>query len=349
MINLDLSIVSFEHVITHHIGNKMREEKLIISNDASTIKDDETKDLLLQYFLGPFKVQEFHQFTHTVELKMNEVYSTIKKIFEFPQGMILESQNIAKLLFDYTNHPKIKSGELNVVYFQDITVEDEITDAVGIFKSETNVPFIKMQKQAAHYDIDHEFGFELKGIDKACLVLKTEEADGYRVLVMDHTNRNSEALYWVDDFLKLTPVNDEYHQTKDFLSITKDFVTGQLPEEHAVSKTDQIDLLNKTMEYFKIKDNFDKTEFEQEVFQDEKLIQSFRDFDSSIRSEQQSPLQDQFEISGQAVKKQSRIYKSVLKLDKNFHVYIHGNRDLIERGTDLDGRKYYKIYYENEQ
>jgi hypothetical protein len=57
---------------------------------------------------------------------------------------------------------------------------------------------------------------------------------------------------------------------------------------------------------------------------------------------------DSFEISTQAVKKQARIFKSVLKLDKNFHIYIHGNRDMIEQGVEKDGRKYYKIYFENE-
>jgi hypothetical protein len=30
-------------------------------------------------------------------------------------------------------------------------------------------------------------------------------------------------------------------------------------------------------------------------------------------------------------------------------VYIHGNRELIERGEDQDGRKYYKLYYNEEQ
>ena len=48
------------------------------------------------------------------------------------------------------------------------------------------------------------------------------------------------------------------------------------------------------------------------------------------------------------MKKQSRAFKSVLKLDKNFHIYIHGDRELIEQGGDKDGRKFYKIYYEDE-
>ena len=48
------------------------------------------------------------------------------------------------------------------------------------------------------------------------------------------------------------------------------------------------------------------------------------------------------------MKKQAKIFKSVLKLDNNFHIYIHGKRELIEQGVDPNGRKFYKIYYEEE-
>ena len=58
---------------------------------------------------------------------------------------------------------------------------------------------------------------------------------------------------------------------------------------------------------------------------------------------------DNFSISTSAVKYQSRVFKSVLKLDNNFHIYIHGDKELIEKGTDNDGRKYYKIYYDLEK
>ncbi|MBK9193468.1 MAG: hypothetical protein IPO17_00460 [Flavobacteriales bacterium] len=59
-------------------------------------------------------------------------------------------------------------------------------------------------------------------------------------------------------------------------------------------------------------------------------------------------LADNFEISAHAVKRQARIFKSVLKLDKNFHIYIHGDRNRIEQGVDEQGRKFYKIYYDKE-
>jgi hypothetical protein len=45
--------------------------------------------------------------------------------------------------------------------------------------------------------------------------------------------------------------------------------------------------------------------------------------------------------------KQARSFKSVIKLDKNFHIYIHGDRNLIEQGEDNKG-KYYKVYYQEE-
>lgn len=37
-------------------------------------------------------------------------------------------------------------------------------------------------------------------------------------------------------------------------------------------------------------------------------------------------------------------HKEVVKLDKNFHIYIHGDRSKIQEGMDDKG-KYVKLYY----
>ena len=132
------------------------------------------------------------------------------------------------------------------------------------------------------------------------------------------------------------------------MSLTKSYVTKQLAEDFEVTKADKIDLLNKTVEYFKTHEQFDKTEFEAEVFQTDEMIESFQHFDESYRASHDIQGADSFDISEQAVKKQARGFKSVLKLDKTFHVYIHGDRSLIERGTEADGRKFYKIYFDKE-
>ena len=82
--------------------------------------------------------------------------------------------------------------------------------------------------------------------------------------------------------------------------------------------------------------------------EDKGLIKSFHAYDEAYRQEHDIDLNDRFDISEQAVKKQARVFKSVLKLDKNFHIYIHGDKQLIEHGVEKDGRKFYKIYYKVE-
>jgi len=334
-------------LITHKVGNKYREEPVLVSNELTEI-DEESGEYLMQYFLQDFKLPEFYGFTHSVELKMNEVYTLIKQIFENQDNFISASRSMAKLLYESSDHPKIKEGELNVAFFDNLQFGDEVTNGIGIFKSENTSPFLKMHEEKENYKINHDFGFEIKKIDKACIIFNTNSKNGYVVLIIDNLNRSNDAQYWKDDFLKLAPLNDDYYNTKEFLTITKDFVSKQLPEEFDIDNTDRIQLLNRSIDYFKNNDSFDKEQFEEQVFQEEELIESFRNYDKTIRTENNLDIMDNFDISNHAVKKQSRIFKSVLKLDKNFHVYIHGDKNLIEKGVDNNGRKYYKIYYENE-
>ena len=55
----------------------------------------------------------------------------------------------------------------------------------------------------------------------------------------------------MDQFLKIKPCSDNYHHTKDFLDIAKNYITNQLSEDFEVEKTDKIDLLNRSVQYFK--------------------------------------------------------------------------------------------------
>lgn len=348
MTTLDFTQSELRNLITHHVGNKLRNEDTKLSTEL-TYFSDKTKDLLLKYFLLPIKTEEFYSFTHPVKLEMNDVFSIALNIFAKSQEFSECSQNIAKLLYEYSMHPKVKGGELNIAYFSNVVLDNEILDAIGIFKSETDVPFLKMKSSNAKYSIDHEFGFEIKGMDKGCVIFNTEQENGFRLLIIDSSNKSAEAQYWKDDFLKVKPIANEFHQTNQFLGITKNFVTKRLLNDFDLSKTEQIDLLNRSVDYFKTHEAFDQKQFEKEIFQDSEIINSFRHFDNTYRKENELELTDKFVISPQAVKMQARLLKSVLKLDKNFHIYIHGNKELIEQGVDQDGRKFYKIYYKEER
>jgi hypothetical protein len=205
-----------------------------------------------------------------------------------------------------------------------------------------------VQRQASQFHLDMKEGVELTKIDKGCLVIQTKEEEGYDVLIFDNQNRGEEAQYWKEGFLGLTPQKNEYHHTNHFLTLTKQFITEQLETELKVPKTEQVELLNRSIDYFKSKDAFDIEEFQSEVFASEEMIGSFRNFGSRYTEANDFDIASSFDISPDAVKKQSRVFKSVVKLDKNFHIYIHGRTDLIEKGVDMDGRKFYKIYYQDE-
>jgi hypothetical protein len=347
MVTPDYTNINLDKLVTHHIGNKLLEEGITLSEQATDIERS-SGDYLLKYFLTPFKPEEFYSFSHAVNISMNEIYTIVQRIFSDKSTFITDSQQIARLLYEYSTHPKIKQGELNIALFSEAILGDEVVDAIGIFKSENDAAFIKMEESPLNFFIRHDFGFELKGIDKGCIIFNTGADTGYRILIVDNTNRSAEAVYWKDDFLQVTPVSDEYYQTNQFMGIAKNFVVKKLSEDFQVSKADKIDLLNRSVEYFKEHGNFDKTQFENEVFQQDDIINSFRSYNDSWISDNGMELLENFEISPQAVKKQARAFKSVLKLDKNFHIYIHGDKDLIERGTEADGRKYYKIYYTSE-
>ncbi len=346
MNNLDFSQIKLERLITHYVGNKSDEENLQLSKELTNFRED-TLEYLLKYFLSRFKPVDIYNFYHSVDLELNEVYSRVKKIFKNESGFIEESKNLATLLYEHSTHPNIKQGELNIVYFCDVIVEDEIVDAIGIFKSETDSPFLKMKGSSISFSIEHEFGYDLKGIDKGCIIFNTDQAAGYHLLIVDNTNTAAEAKFWKDDFLGVIPHKDDYFKTKHFLGMTKKFVKSQLPEEF--DKPDKIDMLNRSVKYFSEKSQFDKNEFEAEVFKDPQVIDSFRKFKKEYHDEDDIDYSANFDISPQAVKQQSRSFKSVLKLDNNFHLYIHGDRNMIEQGIDKDGRKYYKIYYQEEK
>ena len=350
MSSLDFSLVRIDRVSVHQTGNKTNGESLVLSKETIAERDEQLEDLLLQYFLKPFHQPEFFHLTFSNDdHELNPVYHYAKQCFSFPDSFHIQSIHLAKHLFETALHPNIKAGDLYVASFSDVQFNGELVQAIGIFKAETKDHFLKMKRHGAGFDLKYDLGTPIDKLDKGCLILNTEEENGFKVCVVDRVNKSAEALYWRDQYLKIKPCSDNFHFTENMLTLTKDFVVKQIKEEYEVSKADQIDLLNRSVAYFKENERFDQQEFSQSVFGDhEGLVTSFQDFKRQVGEEYDLELKDGFEISDQAVKKQARIFKSVLKLDKNFHIYIHGNHNNIEKGVDPDGRKYYKIYYTEE-
>jgi hypothetical protein len=346
---IEYTSTKIEKVAVHNIGNKTNGEELHLSKTLLDISDVKVSELLFKFFLTPFSDPEYHSFSFSNDdFTLNPMFNFASQIFEDVKIFQKTSVDIAKYLYELSIHPQIKPGDLFITYFSEIVVEDEVTYAIGIFKSENKQSFLKLDREQQSYSIKCEDGINIEKLDKGCLIFNTDKESGYKICIIDKSNKNAEAQYWKDSFLQLKPYSDVYHYTKDLMNMTKYYIAKELPDEFEINRTDQIDLLNRSAEYFKTHDKFDKEDYEKEVFRDSKMIKSFRKFDESYRNENDIDYEDSFEISSSAVKEGMKLFKSVLKLDKNFHIYIHGDVELIKQGVEKDGRKYYKIYYENE-
>ncbi len=240
----------------------------------------------------------------------------------------------------------MKPGDLFVAHFSGVMLGTSTLNAIGIFKSEHKENYIKVIGELNQFHLTADEGINIRKLDKGCLILDTDNEEGYRILILEGQNK-AEAQFWRQDFLHVRPWSDSYHHTNNFMNLTRQYVGDQLDEEFSVSKADKIDLLNRSMNFFKSHDQFDHSEFEVKVLADPSVIESFRNYERTLMAE--ADIVNNFEISSQAVKRQVRVFKSVLKLDKNFHIYIHGNRELIEKGFDqTTNRHFYKIYFDQE-
>ncbi|MEN5306950.1 nucleoid-associated protein [Chryseobacterium cucumeris] len=331
-------------VIAHKVGNKILGGELVLSENPLQL-DEQMFQLLQDYFLGAFKREETYQFYSDSYLSNNLIYFTISQLFENPSQLVNASSDIARLLYEAAENPRIQSGELFIVYFP---AEDENDiDKIGIFKTEKRESFLKIFPDPENFDIAKDQGVSLAKIDKAALIYNKDKETGYVLSVVDN-NKNGDMYYWFEDFLKVKQRTDDYFHTQESLAVFKDYIKKQLPSEFEVSKADQADFLNKSINFFKEKEEFKFEEFINEVLADEAVIESFSNFKTDYEQDMKINISEDFPISEAAVKKSQKHFKSIIKLDKNFHIYVHGDKKKLQQGQD-EGGLYYKIYYEKEQ
>lgn len=341
-------LAGIQSIVVHKVGCKAAEEDIRFSN-AVMQTNDSINQLLISYFFSPFKSEEYFNLFDDSELENNEVFKYATEIFDDPDKLHDNSILLAKHLYENSAHPKIKAGEFYVVYFYDVIVDGEQIDAIGLFKSESKETYLKVMPTTENYEIASDAGINIKKLDKGCLIFNTEKENGYLAAVVDTLSKGAEAQYWFDHFLHVRQREDIYFQTQSTIKLCKDFVTKKMPEEFDMDKADQAEILNKSAEFFKEKESFDIEEFSNEVMQEPQIIESFKNHREAYEFDHQVKFEDAFDISAPAVKKSSGVLKSVIKLDKNFHVYVHGNSDRIRKGHDNEtGMDYYQLFFEEE-
>jgi predicted NUDIX family phosphoesterase len=346
---INLSAARIESIAVHYIGNKHLETPLVLSSNLLQLEEEFAQQLLPFFIHGFDKVFDVYSFTSFSLSTETQAGYLANAILKSTEPFLESSKKLAELLYNQSIHPNIKDGELYVVLINDAIYKERSVDIVGIFKTENKQQFIQTKFQEIGSEVHSQRGVLLSKPDKACIVVQPRQEDeDQEVFILDNQNKSHEADFWKIDFLGLEKKVTDFSQTASFLDVTKVFLTKEIDQAFEVNKTDKIELMNRSVDYFKKNEVFDKEEFVQNVFESGELIDSFINFEEEYKQDKGIDYEASFEISPQAVKQKGKIFKSIIKLDKNFHVYVHGNKSMIEQGKEVDGRKFYKLYYENE-
>ncbi|MDX9749996.1 MAG: nucleoid-associated protein [Flavobacteriales bacterium] len=323
----------------------------LITDDAPSIFNDfsavlqgaEEQEFLRRLFLKPFG-NAGETFTFA-EGEDGDVFHGLCTGIRAGRDLVEASQSIAQRLLEVLRQHEIKGGDCFVAKFSGVELAGARHDALGVLKFDGREVFIESRPDEGG-GLTMRLGRGLGTLkpDLAVLVVFTPNAP--TVLTLDN-ERHANA--WRNGFIGLRRKEDHVNTTRDVMAMARSFITEQLPQVAEVDRAGQIDLLNRSVQYFKENAEYDRDHFAQEVFVEKDMIRSFDRYGEQYGQAHDVQLQDRFDISTHAVKSQARVFKSVLKLDKNFHIYIHGDRQKIERGVDDNGRKYYKIYYEEER
>lgn len=346
MATTDFSEARLNTLAFHKVGNKVKGIPCIPSSEVVNLDNEYIVDGLEEYFLRPFKADQFYRFS---DIDSNIVYQVVRSMFNDSfDNWIPRSIELMQHLFELSTHPAIKSGGLFVAHFRECLVDGVTLNAIGIFKVEQDDYFIKVEGYPANVKILPERGIHDKTKFKGCLIFDTYAEDGYTAMIVD--NDANDAMYWRDEFLKLARIPDDNWQTSGFIQLTSEFVADEYSRSR--NKQEQVVLMAKALDYLKQREAFDLEEFKNEVIP--KHASAFQEYVDEVKSDMGIAPDDGFAISKPAVTKAKAKIKPVIRLDTDVEIRFTGKEieqftDHVQREFDpKQGMFYYKVYFREE-
>lgn len=348
---INLFNTQIEELFIHKVGNKSRNEPIFLSEEPLKLTDEITP-LIKDFFFKPFREKEenYFQFVHDVNLDFNEMFNLVSEIFINPSTLDKVSKKITKHLFDQSNHPHIKNGEVYVTYLTNVSIDNNIVDAIGIFKSEIKSDYFEINEAESRLELNLKQGISLEKLDKGCLIFNHKKQEGYKILSVD-SNRY-DARYWLEHFLNVDAFQDENFNTKKYLKPVQDFAKDVvLPAE---DKKEEVLFLNRSVNYFAKNDEFEETNFLNEVIENPDLQAEFKNYKADKGEKYSVEDLSSFEISNSAVTDARKKIKSVINLDTNISIKLdlinpESAEQFIEKGWDEEKQMYYYLVYFNKE
>ncbi|QLE00095.1 nucleoid-associated protein [Galbibacter sp. BG1] len=348
---INLYPTQIESLSIHRIGNKSKEEGTFFSEEPYRLNDEIT-GLLKEYFFKPFREKEenYYRFDHEVDLEYNELYTMASEIFEDPTSVHKISKSIATYLYDQSNHPHIKSGEVYVTYLSDVNLDNEKINAIGIFKSELKHDFLEFEEKGTNLEILIRQGININKLDKGCLILNTNKEEGFKILSVDSNRYDTK--YWLENFLSVDALTDDTYFTKKYLKFCQDFAKDVvLPAE---DKKEEVMFMNRAVNHFASNDDFEETNFLNAVMENPELIPEFKNYKTEKGPKYSIEDVSSFPIANKAVSDARKKIKNVINLDTNIQIKMdfinpESAEKFVEKGWDEEKQMYYYLVYFNKE
>lgn len=348
---INLYSTQIESISLHRVGNKNKSEGVFLSEEPFSL-NDETTGLLKEYFFKPFREKEENYFklSNEVDVEFNELHKIASEIFAEPSSAHLNSKKIATHLFEQSNHPHIKSGEVYVGYLSGLLLDNVKVDAIGIFKSELKHDFLQFEEKGSNLNILVQQGININKLDKGCLIFNVDKEEGYKVLSID-SNRY-DAKYWLENFLEVEPLSDDNFKTKNYLKFCQNFAKDVvLPAE---DKQQEVLFMNRAVNHFAKNDEFEESTFLTEVMENPELIPEFKHY--KVEKGPKYSIEDvsNFDIANKAVSDARKKIKNVISLDTNIQIKLdfinpESAEKFVEKGWDEERQMYYYLVYFNKE
>lgn len=351
VIMINLFNTQIESISLHKVGNKSRNEPIFLSDEPYNLSDEITP-LLKEFFLKPFREKEevYYQFAHDVDLEYNEMYKFANDIFTNSNTAHEVSKKITKHLFEQSNHPHIKNGEVYVAYLKNVFIDNNAVDAIGVFKSEIKADFLELDEKGSHLEMVLKQGISLDKLDKGCIIFNYKQEEGYKILTVDSNKYDS--CYWLEHFLSIDAFEDESFYTKKYLKFCQQFAKDVvLPAE---DKKEEVMFLNRAVNHFAKNDDFVEQDFLNEVIDNPDLISEFKNYKVDKGLKYSIEDVSTFAISNSAVTEARRKFKNIINLDTGITIKLdfvnpESAEKFVEKGWDEERQMYYYLLYFNKE
>lgn len=331
------------------LGNPLRDGGLQTSKELCHYEAAEA-ELLTHCFLKPFRVMEEHRFHHDRSLEENQVYNCAKAIFADPTKLLEYSVQIARRLYDKSDHPNIKPGDLCMSLMDGLIINGKQTKGLCLVKCENTVPFLEISVANGDLHLMTHQGIYPDKIDKGCLIFDDQADEGFSVLVFD--KGGADPLFWNRRFLSVVPRTSDDFLTKRYSELCMEFAKRGLPA--SASHEDRYQLANRAVNYLVDAEEFDRSAFEQQALCEPKVIDRFQEFKDGYEEGEGFKLDDSFRVSKDIAAKAKHRMKGLLRLDTGAEIrfksqFLDDAETLLEHGyDDTSGMRFVKILYNEE-